>query len=447
MPVFQRGLIKWPIICLVTLGSALLAFSSEYPRYPAQDVIALAQRAFDTELNRFTSPLLGYGRGLLAASDTAVMYLAQQHVPRVEDQAAQWAFWLYFSIKSAIAAGLVVYLLLGLLTLLSVKERRGWRLLGRTVFEKYFTLTFAVLIAVYLYAASIRMAPPTPSDQQAAVDCEQIRQALRDFKEQRKRELSTQEQALSSSVNSAIDENLASIFTQAEAGVDRYLDWYFSVVGEYQRLAATLLGRFGKEVPDKLDSLVLDDINSGLATLNVTLENRVVAAIDEAVRFKDLALPHWPADSDCLPAFSFTPPEFQHDAVLVGQPQAVVTGGAIAALTAKKVMAKASAKGVGKAAGKYGASLATGVTAATFCGPLAAVCGVGAAGLAWVAVDAGIVTADEMLNREELRRDILANLDEQQNLIRNRMVEVYGALIAARYDRIEDSFRIPEDGF
>ncbi len=447
LPVFHRGLIKWPIICLVTLASALVAFNSDYPRYPAQDVVPLAQQAFDVQLNRFTSPLLGYSRALLAASDTVVMYLAQQHVPRVEDRAAQWAFWLYFSVKSAVAAGLVVYLLLGLLTLLSTRERRGWRLLGRTVFEKYFTLTLVVLIAVYLYAASIRLAPPDPSGQQAAADCEQARRALQDFTEERRRELTTQEQALRTSVNSDIEQNLARIFAGAEAGVDRYLDWYFSVVGEYQRLAATLLGRFGQDAPDKLDTLVLDDINAGLGALNLKLEDRIVAGINQAARFGDLALPQWPGASDCLPAFSFTPPVFEDNPVFVGQPQAVVTGGAIAALTAKKVMAKASAKGAGKVAGKYGASFATGLTAATFCGPLAAVCGVGAAGLAWVAVDAGIVTADEMLNREEMRRDILANLDEQQNLIRNRMIDVYSAAIAARYDRIEDSFRISEDGF
>jgi hypothetical protein len=72
---------------------------------------------------------------------------------------------------------------------------------------------------------------------------------------------------------------------------------------------------------------------------------------------------------------------------------------------------------------------------------------VGAAGVMWVAVDAGIVTADEALNREAMRAEILANLALQEQRVREQMITLYGAAIAARYDQIKNSFKIPEDGF
>lgn len=447
LPIFQRGLIKWPTIGLVTGAATVVAFYTDYPLYPEQNVAQLAEQAFAAQLGRFASPLLDYSHALLAAADAVAMYFAQQHVPRVEDNVSKWAFWLYFSFKSAVAAGLVVYLLLGLLTLMSIKERRGWRLLGRTVFEKYFTVTLVLLISLYLYAANITIAPREPEHQQASSDCDQALAALQTFSEERRRVLSKQEQTLQQSLHSDIDTGLQAIFAGAQGGVDSYLDWYFSVLGEYQRLGAALLGDMGSYSPDKLDTLVLDGINSGLRTLNLELDERLVSTLNEAALQAGQMLPPDLDANGCQPAFSFKPPEFEHNSVFVGQPQTVVTGGAIIALTTKKVMAKAGAKGVGKAAGKYGASFVTGLTAATFCGPLAAVCGVGAAGLMWVAVDAGIVTADEALNREEMRAEILANLALQEQLLREKMINMYDAATAARYDLIKNSFKIPEDGF
>lgn len=446
LPIFHRGLIKWPIIILVVASSALLAFNARYPLYLNQDIVAVTERAFDTQLARFASPLLGYCHALLSWSDTVLMYLAQNYVPRLEDRSAKWVVWIYVSVKSALSTGLPVYLLLGLLTLGSIKQRKGWRLLGRTVLEKYFTLTFILLFAVYLYAVNITIVPPADKRAQPDSNCDKVLQTLAGLNRERKRELSEQEQALQVSVNSKIDRRLDEIFLAAEAGVDSYLDWHFSVLGEYQRLGVLVLRQFDYESPDKLATLVLQGIDPGIATLQQELDSQILMGINESARHSSLLLPEALASSDCLSSFNATPPVFDSNPVFVGQPQTLVAGGAIAALAGKKMMAKASAKGAGKVAGKYGASLATGLTAATLCGPFAPLCGIGAAAVTWVAVDAAIVSADEMLNREELRRDIVESLDQQRDFIKAQMLALYRDAISADYDIIERSFSIPEDG-
>jgi hypothetical protein len=50
-----------------------------------------------------------------------------------------------------------------------------------------------------------------------------------------------------------IDRALDAFFSRAEQGVDAYLDWYFTVIGEYQRLAAVVAGDFGALMADQLN--------------------------------------------------------------------------------------------------------------------------------------------------------------------------------------------------
>ena len=88
----------------------------------------------------------------------------------------------------------------------------------------------------------------------------------------------------------------------------------------------------------------------------------------------------------------------------------------------------------------------TGFTVAGLCGPFAPLCGAVAAVVTWVTVDAVIVSADEIMNREELRQDIISQLESQKIMVRDQMVSLNQGAISASYDIIERAFRIPVDG-
>jgi hypothetical protein len=379
LAVFHRGLIKWPVITFIVIASSVLFIDARYPVYVEQDVMYLAERAFKDQVIHFSSPLLGYARAALSSLDTVTMYFAQNYIPWIEDGAAKWALWIYLALKSAISTGLIIYLSLGLLTLASIKERRGWKLLGRTVFERYFTLVLMLLIAIYLYVVNIDISPPADTGAQVAGDCTAIITTVQRAHENRMRALSADEQALSAEVEMDIDDNLNRIFTSAESGVDRYLDWHFSVLGEYQQLGAQLLPTLSGGSQAMLEENVIDGINSQLNQYSEDLDSRILARINKSSRSAGLQLPGELPYSDCLPSLDFEPLVFEGDQVYVGHPQALVAGSTLTVLIAKKTAAKVSAKGVGKVAGKYAASLGTGFTVAGLCGPFAPLCGAVAA--------------------------------------------------------------------
>ena len=56
-----------------------------------------------------------------------------------------------------------------------------------------------------------------------------------------------------SAADARIDEGLDALFAPLSRGVDAYLDWYVTVVAEYQRLAAAALGDFGSLLARQLD--------------------------------------------------------------------------------------------------------------------------------------------------------------------------------------------------
>ncbi len=450
LPVFHRALIKWPVIILVVVASSYLAFNVAYPVYIDQDIAVLVQRSFEEQLGRFTSPLLGYTHAFLSAADTSVMYLAQNYVPRIESTAVKWVIWLYFCLKAAISTVLLIYLLLGGLTLLSIKERKGWRVLGESLFEKYFTLTLICLFAIYIYAVTIHISPKNIVGEQKSGKCDAALSALQSTNAERTRKLSTEEEALKLSVERRIDGEIAGVFSLAESRVDPYLDWYFSVRGEYERMGAGVAAKIASESPDKPDEFdrrITANINTALQSLSRKMDAVVIESINASAKgAQSLLLAELPLD-ECLPKINREALVFETKAVYVGKSQALFAGGAIAAITAKKASAKAGVKVGAKLAGKWGSSVTAGLAGASLCGPLAPLCGAGAALFAWFAVDAAVVTADEMLNRDKLRNEILTNLNHRKRQIRDRMVKMQHGVISDRYDIIERRFTIPKDGF
>jgi hypothetical protein len=106
-------------------------------------------------------------------------------------------------------------------------------------------------------------------------------------------------------------------------------------------------------------------------------------------------------------------------AVATGAAAGVVTVKLLAKQTATAVAAKlatkkgfqAAAAVAGKAAAKKGGSvLLSSAGAAALCspgGPLAAICGIVAGTLTWLAVDKAFVEVDEALSRDQMRAEIL----------------------------------------
>ncbi len=444
--IAQRGLSKWPVMLCIVAATATLFFNTGHPYYVDADPLQLAMDVFGKRQDEYASGLLGVVQGSLSAADAVTLYLAQNHIPRLDDSAAKWALWIYLAVKSSIAIGLVLYFIFGLLTLVSIQARLGWRMLGGTVFDRWFTATLVTLILAYAWVASITVSPAPAATQAAPFDCKALLDDVEGKYETRRRELEAEEKQLLDQTDSKIDSEVKHIFASAEAGVDRYLDWHYSVLGEYQQLGAQVIPTLESGAAARLAEYVYDNINDQLKTLGVELDEQIRAAVAESAGKRPITSAAESKFSSCLAGVELPGGSIDTGQVFVGHPQTALAGGAVAAVVMKKTAAKFTAKGVGKAAAKYGTSLATGLTAAGFCGPLAPACGVGVAVITWFAVDAAIVTADEILNRDELKAEIMAQLAEQEMETAVDLGGFYTKSIGRAYDQLEKQYRITRDG-
>ena len=76
------------------------------------------------------------------------------------------------------------------------------------------------------------------------IDCSSIIAGIQQATESRTRELEEEEARLQTDVTASIDDSLEAIFSNIEPGIDRYLDWHFSVTGQYQQLGARFFSSY-----------------------------------------------------------------------------------------------------------------------------------------------------------------------------------------------------------
>ena len=228
--------------------------------------------------------------------------------------------------------------------------------------------------------------------------------------------------------------SLDGIEAAADKGIDRYLDWYFSLGAEWARTLSLLTGSADELLNSKLQELVFSDpsiatplegIKDHFERLSVfgtvgkekaeelLAEQRLVLTDQQCKVVKELAVNPW------------TPKFEAFSARLATGSAAGLLGGGIAATIASKAMAKAGMKSAAKvlakaAAKKAAAKVASGAAGATI--GTAVFPGVGtlvggAIGvIAGIAVGAGVdmamLAAEENLTRADIKAELLSAFTE-----------------------------------
>lgn len=233
-------------------------------------------------------------------------------------------------------------------------------------------------------------------------------------------------------------ERLAQVARIAAGNVDAYLDWYFSLGAEWMRLGLMLTGDVETLLEVKFNKLVASDVRMTpiLAQLqadqqyllDVAMAGR--AGIGEVLARQRLVLDERQC-RDVAPTAGAMPALPRFDDVrarLMASTAAGVAAGAFAgALTARamsratmqvagRVLAKAAAKRGVSRIGSAAAGAATGAVAGSALPGIGtgigAIAGV-AAGLAvGASVDIAMLALEERLTRDDMRRDLLAAVDE-----------------------------------
>ncbi len=392
-------------------------------------------------------PLWGLASGLLAALDGLGWHAAESLIPQLPSGLERGLAWVLFLLREGGFAWLYSLFLIGVLRI--HRSLTSGRIFSTqsSDFMRGFVLMLLFLVGLRLYVAQLSSASLPSFPVAVAVEVEQqkqkqkpdpcafdpeLRASLREGIEERidadLRRLRTDALV---QADTQIEERIDALFNGIESGLDDYLDWFYSVGGEYQRLAAAVTGDATTSLAQRLEQHLFAsvDMEAELKALEDALAEQASAAFAALVP----ELNGYFADHPCAAGdFDLAPLEgFDHDGLRASAAAASgLAAGVGAKLLAKKattslmgkLMAKegfkTSAKLVGKMLAKKGTSAAAGALGgAAVCapaGPVALVCGALTGLFTWVAADQLFVKIDEVLNREELKLEMLDAIRRQR---------------------------------
>lgn len=241
--------------------------------------------------------------------------------------------------------------------------------------------------------------------------------------------------ALSEEAEATLVPLINASFDARLANVDAYLDWYYSLPADYERLVTMVTGtvedfmrdQFTANIEVGIDDTALEDALRDLAERAAALEEDTASRLAE---FEIAGVPEW-----LLMEKVALEPDFMSDALepsarILGAGErlglsagtGIVTGTAakhVAKNLATKVVEKQFFKEfVKKVAGKLGGravSAAVGGAVGTIGGPLGTVVGAAVGTAAGVGIDYGMVKLDEWQNRDSYREEIVQLIEEERS--------------------------------
>ncbi len=465
---------RWPLLLgnLLLLAVVFLVIDFAVlggPDTRGQAWSQVAERAFAATAADAVCPAAGWAVGVLAAAQALAWHASLLVIPSLPEPMLRLGAWLLFLARAGLFGWLFTAMLLGTLAL--VEQRRARRATdvepgaGATL-SSAFIYTILALAVPYLYAVhKLGHFDPNELEQPARelitwtnpCQWDPTLEALTGTLDAR---LQAGRAEALAAADERIEVALDAFFARAEQGVDAYLDWYFTVIGEYQRLAAAATGDFGALMATRLDRHLFTD--SGFTAW---LEDTYTALdADTAAHLADLAdelgarLRSAAEDSDCTFELAVGGRDGDGPGSLldVGQDArragtAAAAGAAAGAVTAKllskQVAGAVAAKLAGKksfqtavalagkaAAKKGGSSLASALGATAICaptGPWAVLCGIGAGAATWLAVDKVMIEVDEARFRDEMRADLMETLTEQRERLSTALHQRQAAAVDA----------------
>lgn len=404
-------------------------------------------------------PLVGEVLGLAYAVDAGIWHLMQ--VTTMVAGSNRWVYltaWAGVLLWSALKVGAVWMLLLGAVTLAARLQERPRRPPGDRSTLLAFALVVASLGVGYLgfVRIDLRQFAALVDPCQVVGNAEQAR-LIADASDR----LHAEEQGFNSAMNHFINTRIDAAYALAGQGVEHFLDWNFSLKGQYQQLAWVLAAgvtdvSLGDRVGMQVDRHVHDLVAPALAVFGADVEAELQGRVSAIYSGQEAFVTERLAGADCL---NVPPP----DLGLAGLAEmSWVGGGAATGIVARRVAAGLGAAAVSRAGVRRllaGVVTRTGARAATagqasgtgaLCGPMAWACIPALAGTAWLATDLALNEVDEALNRTRMRAELLAAIEAEKHFLRSELTRHYGQIAAQVFSDIErrqnEVFNLYRDG-
>ena len=249
--------------------------------------------------------------------------------------------------------------------------------------------------------------------------------------------------AADSEIEQRVSERIDAVFAPVYGQIPAFLDFHYSVIGEYTELATALSGELGSELQRILFTEIGFDqrLHSAMAAIGEdgdavlgALMARIRQQLQQRLELDEIELGLLSSvatlsSDDAMRRFG------GGDLIIKGA-GAMVGAGVVAALLLKTVGKKLSAKLAIKVAGKtaakvagFGAGAASGATAGLLCGPAAWVCAplaaVALGTVFWLATDKVVVEVDEYLHRETFAAELRLVIDEEKQRVKQTLAGMW----------------------
>ena len=387
--------------------------------------------------------------GVSALADQLPRHAAMLYLPGVADLHAKLLAWLVLLGVTGFGAYLFTRCLLGLQALLD-----GWapRAASEAVDPRpsriFVWMSLATLAVVgLLVAMGLRLDAGVLGQGAAqlarvANPCARVPDQVRIMRSQAQGQLDAASREAVDAAMRTVDGGLDRAFAAAETGIDAYLDWYFSFVGNYTRLGALVISDLDQHMRKQFTALVFG--SSGFEQQVSRLEfeadgqllDRIAQAAESAGQGFAKDMERQPClleglRPDALPGLERDKLRLAMSAAIALPlsravlPLAVRAGEAVLARAAARQTMRAAASAAGAKVTQRGASvlLSAGAAGAVCApgGPLALACAAVAGVVTWLGVDMALMAVDEALFRKSLRADLLEDLQAQRLQLRNEL--------------------------
>ena len=452
----------WPLLLTNVVLIGLVFFGLDYAFLGAPDTrlldwYPLLTDAFVTHREQAACLGVGYLLGFFASLEQFSWHWAQVIIPQLPEVWLKLLAWVLFLVRFGLVAWFYTRFLIGSTLLVQVRSQPVQALLGGGLIARTFLLTLLVMASLSSLVA-IRLRDFSPQDFQLPPAILASLDPCHADQEQRALVRADMDLALAGALEQIrrqaetdIDQQIDRLFANAEAGIDRYLDWYFTLAGEYERLLAALSGNFAQLMAAQIEREVFatTQFQAQMEAIRDQTLRHTVDSLAKHTAGVGGQLATWAEVRPCrLETLDLTPiTQLNRDgmrtatAAVTGATAGAVAVSVLAKKIAAKVAAKLAAKGaevaaalLAKTAAKQGLTMgAAFLTGTTICSPtglVAVLCGIGAGGFVWLTTDKVLIEIDEALTRQEMREELLAALAAEKDAVKKALKQQHLAVLA-----------------
>jgi hypothetical protein len=429
---------RWPLllgnVALLAVGFFVIDFFiAGAPDTRGLAWYAVAENAFGAYAGNSRCAIAGVLIGSVNVVDVMTWHASQVIIPSLPRVELKVAAWVAVLLKASVVSWAFTRLLLGATALAEAAALRGANGAAHREFPTDFVVTVLAVGAALLLLAAVpgidRLAMPQGVRSVVAWTnpCRAEASALRAMQPALHSEIDRARADASADAGRQVDAAVSAAFANADAKIDAYLDWYFSVLGEYERLGAAVTGDFAKRMQDELERRILgelhveemlDEASRRIAGESIARFEKLAADVANELLQGMRVKPCLPDAIDRVALRGLDRDRFRASIAASGGVIAAVGARALAARAASAMATRlaagqgfrAAANVAGKVASRRAGTMTLAVAAASACapgGPLAAVCALVAGAVSWLAIDYGLIKIDEIRFRDQMRAEIV----------------------------------------